>query len=162
MTSAPSVRWTPQAHLHLTLKFLGEQPVGTADAVVAAIDSVASRHAPFRLDVSGLGAFPNRGRPRVVWAGVAAEPRVELLYHDVEIACAALGLPLEGRAFRPHVTLGRADRLATDELGALDAAARAARVAVASHISSVDLMRSELTARGARHERVAAAVLGGA
>ena len=32
---------------------------------------------------------------------------LELLVHRVERACAGLGFPVEGRPFRPHVTLGR-------------------------------------------------------
>ena len=39
--------------------------------------------------------------------GVAQEPRLELLHHDVEVACGQLGVETEGRPFRPHLTLAR-------------------------------------------------------
>jgi 2'-5' RNA ligase len=156
------VRWTREPQLHLTLKFLGEQDAETAAAVAARVGEVARRHAPLTLEIAGLGAFPNRTRPRVVWAGVVPDPKLELLHHDVELACAALGLPVEGRAFRPHLTLGRVGRSDAAELQSLAVAARAAHVAVSSLITTVDLMSSELTSRGAQHACVAAAPLGGA
>lgn len=158
--AAPTVRWTAERSLHLTLRFLGEQPEALAERLTVDLHRVASRHAAFPIELTGLGAFPNRRRPRILWAGIAAEPRLELLYHDVALACDAVGLSPEGRAFRPHVTIGRADRAAPAELAGLDRAARAARVALTSHVTSVDLMRSELTPGGARHSRIAAARLG--
>jgi RNA 2',3'-cyclic 3'-phosphodiesterase len=158
--AAPTVRWTPDAQLHLTLRFLGEQPPDVADRVGEGVGRVARAHLAFPIEIAGLGAFPDRRRPRVVWAGVAREPRLELLYHDVEVACVDAGVPVEGRAFRPHVTIGRADRIAPAELPRLDRAARDTHLALTSHVDSVHLMRSDLTARGARHSRVASAPLG--
>jgi len=42
--------------------------------------------------------------------GCHADPGLELLQHGVEQAFGPLGFPTEARAFRPHVTLGRAAR----------------------------------------------------
>ena len=67
---------------------------------------IAARYGPIPLALRGLNAFPNLRRPRVVWLGVSADPKLELLHHDVEAACAELGHPLAGRTYRPHVTLG--------------------------------------------------------
>ena len=157
-----AVTWLDDDHLHLTLKFLGEQPDASVGPLRAALDAAVSPHAAFTLDVGGMGAFPNLRAPRVVWMGVSQDPKLELLQHDVERACEALGFPLDARAFRPHITLGRTrDRVARDDARAIAAAARGVRFHASAPARSVDLMQSELGPRGARHTVLAALALGG-
>src|SRR3989475_1699992 len=55
--------------------------------------------------------FPDFQRPRVVWVGIAPEPALELLQHQVEREFAPLGFPTEARAFRPHLTDRKSTRL---------------------------------------------------
>jgi 2'-5' RNA ligase len=86
---------------------LGEQPEERVADIEAAIAGVAALHRELLMTVGGLGAFPNFRRARIVWMGVEHEPRLELLHHDVELACERLGFELEGRPFRPHLTLAR-------------------------------------------------------
>src|ERR687893_71978 len=100
------VSWVAEESLHITLKFLGEQPAASVEDLRATLAGVAARCPPLTLRLGGVGAFPSLRAPRVVWLGVEREPQLELLHHDVEIACASLGHELDGRAFRPHVTLG--------------------------------------------------------
>lgn len=82
-TTAPDVRWTPPERLHLTLKFLGEQPPETVDRLKPAMDAIAARHRPMDLVIDGVGALPNFRRARVVWVGVGPNKKLELLYHDL-------------------------------------------------------------------------------
>jgi 2'-5' RNA ligase len=145
--AAPDLRWSAAPRLHLTLKFLDEQAESAVPRVSAAIDAVAAKHFGFDLRVGGdehvVGAFPNFRRPRVVWIGVTNDPRLELLHHDVELACESLGFALEGRPFRPHVTLARvADRVDATVLKRLDKAAKTVEFDAESAVVSVDLMKS--------------------
>src|SRR4051812_29843464 len=105
--SAPELSWVDESKIHLTLKFLGEQDESAIERVARAVDLVAYAHRSFDMRLGGVGAFPNFRRARVVWMGIAPEPRLELLHHDTEVACEELGFELEGRAFRPHLTLAR-------------------------------------------------------
>src|SRR4051794_41692980 len=89
------------------MKFLGDVDDAGAERLVAAADGVAARHRPFELTLGGVGAFPNFRRARVVWMGVESEPRLELLHHDLETVCSDAGFEVEGRPFRPHITLAR-------------------------------------------------------
>jgi 2'-5' RNA ligase len=136
--AGPDVRWVDESKLHLTLKFLGEQPESLVAPLSAALDKAAAQSRALDLQFGALGAFPNFRRPRVVWLGVAPDPKLELLHHDVEVACGTLSLPLEGRPFRPHVTLGRVDKAD----GALRQAARGIRVREVSAVNSIDVMLS--------------------
>src|SRR5262249_51406134 len=104
------VRWVDESKLHLTLKFLGEQPETLVTPLSAALDQAAGKSRELDLQFGSIGAFPNFRRPRVVWLGVAPDPKLELLHHDIEVACETLGLGIDGRPFRPHVTLGRVNK----------------------------------------------------
>ena len=150
------VAWVRPEGLHLTLKFLGEAEEPRVAEVAAALGGVAAAHATVRVGVGGVGAFPSLARPRVVWAGVEATPRLELLQHDVEAACATLGFEVEGRAFRPHVTLGRVrPGAAVESLRALAEAASRCTPHAEVMVPTLDLMASTLMPGGARHDAVA-------
>jgi 2'-5' RNA ligase len=100
--------------------------------------------------VGGFGVFPDFRRPRVVWAGIEAEPGLEILQHRVEQEFAPLGFPPEARAFRPHVTLGRARREARPrDFAALEGALARLEFAQTVVVSAVDLMQSMLRSGGA-------------
>ena len=137
--AGPDVRWVDESKLHLTLKFLGEQPESLVAPLSAALDTAAGQSRELDLQFGAIGAFPNFRRPRVVWLGVAPDPKLELLHHDVEVTCETLGLSVEGKPFRPHVTLGRVEK---DDGRALREAARGLRVREFSTVNSVDLMLS--------------------
>lgn len=150
------VKWVQPEGLHLTLKFLGDVDDATEDVVRAALVRAAGGGPTPRavtLSLQGFGVFPDAGRPRVFWAGIDAESALELLQHRVERELEPLGFPLEGRPFRPHVTLGRAGRDARPGVlapaaTALEALAFAETVAV----ETIDLMRSTLQRGGAVYD----------
>lgn len=154
--AAPDLRWSDASRLHLTLKFLDEQPETAVKPLTDAIDAVAAKHFAFEMRVGDgeqtVGSFPNFRRPRVVWMGVANDPRLELLHHDVEVACEQLGFELDGRPFRPHLTLVRVkDRIDATVLRRLEQAAKKVVVDAESAVASVDLMQS-VTGVDARYE----------
>jgi RNA 2',3'-cyclic 3'-phosphodiesterase len=103
-----NARWVRIEGLHVTLKFIGEAPAEKIDAIKAALAAVPTR-ALVPINFRGLGFFPNERRPRVLWAGIEAGTELARLTASVEAALAALGIPLEERAFSPHLTLARFD-----------------------------------------------------
>jgi 2'-5' RNA ligase len=157
---APDFSWTAYHKLHLTLRFLGEQPADAPGMIAPAMDAVATAHRAFPMRLRQVGAFPNFRRARVVWLGVEPEPRLELLHHDVELACERLGFGLEGRPFRPHVTLARV-RGAPGE-GVMRPFARLAKRVDFDRevmVEQIDLMHSTATGNGTAYERLHAAPL---
>ncbi|MGH7638622.1 MAG: 2'-5' RNA ligase family protein, partial [Gemmatimonadaceae bacterium] len=95
-----------------------------------------------------------------VWMGVGRDPRLELLHHDVEVACQQMGFELEGRAFRPHLTLARVrERTAEDELRRLSRVSKRVSFESESAVDAIDLMRSNIGREGSRYERLHSAVL---
>ena len=158
---APKLAWVREPQLHLTLKFLGDHTEGVANQVADAMKRVAEANRAVEVELGGLGAFPNFQRPRVVWMGVTPAPKLELLHHDVECAASELGFSLDGRPFRPHLTLARVKPRSADRATwrALGEAAKEIDYAAEVTVSSIDLMHSELSPAGARYRLVASAQL---
>jgi len=111
------VRWLDPEQQHLTLRFIGELDNGRLEEVAETLAVVEGW--PFDLGLEGLGHFPPRGEPQVLWVGVAKSPELAGLKRRIDRTLAAVGLPPEGRKFTPHVTLARVraplsrERLAT-------------------------------------------------
>jgi 2'-5' RNA ligase len=106
----PELRATAEADLHLTLVFLGERSPASALAVAERLAEL-SWAGPVRLQIRGLGVFPSRGAPRVVWAGVEdPSGRAAALQRSLaESMQDLLGLAPEP-SWLPHVTLARPRR----------------------------------------------------
>jgi 2'-5' RNA ligase len=158
--AAPELAWVQEPLLHLTLKFLGEQPPEVVDRLQNTLTAIGSRHRELVMELAGFGAFPNFRRARVVWIGITPEGRLELVHHDLEVACEQLGFELEGRPFRPHLTLARVKRpLAEPEARALARAAKAVDFSTEFVVQSIDLMRSQLSSNGPTYTTLVSAPL---
>lgn len=101
----PGARWVAPENLHLTLRFVGE--VGRDDALDIHQALGRVRAEPFDLTISGLGAFETGSKVRVLWAGVAREPRLLALQDRVDSALTRAGVAIDRRKFKPHITLAR-------------------------------------------------------
>jgi len=155
------VRWASAEILHVTVKFLGDVERTQLVEAARAVEETAARREPWEAELAGLGWFPPRGRPRVVWAGVeAGRVRLIELAEGVEEALEPLGFPPESRRFHPHVTLGRVR--SSGDLSALTAALkeRGDRRFGTFEVDSVITFESELRPQGPIHTVVARARLG--
>jgi 2'-5' RNA ligase len=158
---APALAWVRADNLHLTLRFLGGvEPAALARVEEAMHVAATSVGTPFPIELGGLGSFPAAGPPRVVWAGVTVGGQgLAALHGALEAALVARGIPGEGRAFHPHVTLARArERRGGAHLaGLLGPGPRFGQMRVAA----LHLVRSELGPGGSRYSVLAEAPLGG-
>jgi 2'-5' RNA ligase len=158
------VRWARSEGRHLTLKFLGDTDLTLRAALGESLAEVAARAARLTLQVSGLGTFPPRGAPRIIWAGLETDGEgLSTLARSVERAMVELGFPPERRPFRAHVTLGRV-RPRTRVPGALrgQIEEEGRRLHLAPFLAdAMVLFRSHLEPSGARYEILQRWPLGG-
>jgi 2'-5' RNA ligase len=102
---AANARWMRPESLHVTLKFIGEQPEPVVDQIKQALSNVSASAAEIRF--RGYGFFPTARSARVFWVGIEAGPQLATLAAAIDDKTAALGIPKEDRAFSPHLTLAR-------------------------------------------------------
>ncbi len=151
-----AVRWVSPENVHLTLRFLGDTDPDQVAGLAAALRQVASAHRGFVVALDGVGCFPNARRPRVIWAGLSdPELRLDRLQRDVERAVRACGWPREGRAFAPHLTLGRVREGAPAPAGEWLPSIEPAPLPV----RELRLVESQLAPAGAIYRTLAAASL---
>ena len=104
-TGLRNARWLGEDSLHLTLAFIGEVDGSAQRRVEAALAGVT---APIlRIELHGLGCFPPRGAPRVLWTGASPKEDLASLAQAVRRALVRAGLRPERRRFTPHVTIAR-------------------------------------------------------
>ena len=106
---APRARitWVPVQRLHLTVRFIGEVDEDRAAAIGRVLEARLEA-APFELSIDHAGAFPERGRPRVLWAGISHGIQgLQTLEREVSARLYSCGLAREERPYRPHLTLAR-------------------------------------------------------
>lgn len=102
------IKWVERRNLHLTLKFLGDVDADQVAALKPLLSAEAARWKPFRLQYGGIGTFPERGVPRVVWAGATGDlERLAGLASAVERHAESVGVPRERHPFVAHLTIGR-------------------------------------------------------
>ena len=153
LTPIPSARWVKRQQMHLTLFFLGETD-RLAD-IQTALAGIEAR--PFELTLTGVGRFPKRRKqpPRVLWAGIDAEPALTQLHHQVTTALTDIGFEAEDRPFSPHITLARLKtREPLPEVDAFLSAYRAFHTPAIA-ITEFVLFSSVLAPQGARYQREA-------
>ena len=102
---ARDARWVQPESLHVTLKFIGEQPEAAVDPIKLALGDIRAEVA--QVQFRGYGFFPTAKSPRVFWVGLESTPQLALLASAVDEKTASLGIQKEDRAFSPHLTLAR-------------------------------------------------------
>jgi len=102
------VRWLKPGSIHLTLKFLGNIHLAQVEDIALAVAEEVRDQPPITLGAAGLGAFPSRRKPRVIWIGMEGEvQRLTRIQARIEDALEPLGFVREKRPFQPHLTIGR-------------------------------------------------------
>ncbi|MGE5127521.1 MAG: RNA 2',3'-cyclic phosphodiesterase [Betaproteobacteria bacterium] len=140
--------------IHLTLRFLGLSSPARLERLRPQLAAAAAACPPCEARVRGVGTFPDRGSPRVLWLGIELAEPLLVLQADCERAARAAGFDPEPRAFRAHLTLGRwRERAPRPELPEVDLGR--------TRLDTLTLFRSELRPDGAVYTPLARFPLAG-
>jgi len=145
----PGARWVKEGQIHLTLRFIGGVDDGVFQGIREGLGDIKS--SSFAMRLVGLGFFPPRKQPHVLWAGADPVEPVVALANRVESVLVRLGLEPEGRKFSAHVTIARLRDTPLAEVSRY----LADNVLFASSEFEVDafhLYSSVLTSNGAIHQ----------
>jgi 2'-5' RNA ligase len=103
---APDARWMSSESLHVTMKFIGEQPDAMVHQIEASLHTM--HNGPFQIGFSGCGFFPTPRAARVFWIGIHADEALGKLAKTIDDSLEKIGIAKENRIFSPHLTLARA------------------------------------------------------
>jgi len=141
---AISGRKVPEENLHLTLVFLGTQETRRLEDLAEALEVL--RPPPVTVHLTGLDVLAGFKSSRHLVATVEPETGLTKLQDAVERAARRVGMALERRRFRPHVTLVR---------DCLDPSLPPWTPVPAASAHSVSLFRSTLKRHGAEYDALA-------
>jgi len=147
-----AIRWVDPENLHITLWFVGEVKDDRLEALTSATQAQYATEA-FRLELSGTGAFPPSGSPRVLWIGLTAGvEHLRSIYAELGRRLAALGLEPERREYSPHLTIARIKDIERRDAASMRGALKMPTDLFATDVRAVTLFRSRLSPKGARYE----------
>jgi 2'-5' RNA ligase len=158
---APHARitWIPAERLHITVRFIGNTDDASATAIRSVLEPALTVRA-FDLTLSGIGAFPRTGAPRVLWTGVGTgSDSLAAVEREVTTRLQQVGVGPEPRDYRPHLTLARirdADGLTSSRL--CDGLAE--QIVGTTRVEAITLFESRLSPKGPAYLAVHTTPLG--
>lgn len=106
--STLDVRWVKVDNIHLTVVFMGNTKTEDIKPIGDAIQKVCLKYGSFYISLKGMGCFPNRRNPRVLWLGLNGDlERMSHFRDALQKYLKSYGVKEEKRRFKPHLTLGR-------------------------------------------------------
>jgi RNA 2',3'-cyclic 3'-phosphodiesterase len=147
--------WVQPDRMHLTLLFFGSADAVLEERIRSALAQPVGE-SPFNLTFRGLGFFPERGSPRVLWLGIR-DGLAELRRIQKILEHASAAPPEREGPFTPHLTLARfrdrVPRAKIAEIADIQASAGPSR------IDRVTLYESRLSPAGPTYLPLAEALL---
>ncbi len=93
-------------NIHVTVRFLGDITPDIVEKVYEKMQQI--KFAPFSVQISGLGAFPDVRYPRIVWAGITeGAEQLKSIFNQLEPMLQELGFAPESKGFNAHLTVAR-------------------------------------------------------
>ena len=93
-------------NIHYTIRFLGDTQIEKIQDIREQLENI--KFDPFDIEVAGIGAFPNKYRPRIIWVGMKLnEDQVIDLKLAIDDSLEELGYQSEKRKYTPHATIAR-------------------------------------------------------
>jgi len=103
--------WTNPSNGHITLFFLGATPEQQVPILEQMIDKAFNEVQPITCQLSGVGVFPDKGRPRVLWMGLENLQPLFPAYGLLGDLLLKSGFLFDPKPLNPHLTLARVKSL---------------------------------------------------
>ena len=105
-------------NMHITLRFFVEIDARDIEGLIETLSDI--HFTPFDVSVKGLGAFPNPGNVRILWAGIDEGAGVIRLGKKMIDSALIPSYGSDEQNFHPHITIARVkgqyDRLTLKKL----------------------------------------------
>lgn len=101
------IRWVRTDHLHITLQFIEEIKIEHIPNLIEKVRHELKDKRSIHIKINNIDLIPNSYKPRVISLKVTPEDAIADLSKCLGRAISQMGYPIEKRAFRAHLTLGR-------------------------------------------------------
>jgi 2'-5' RNA ligase len=105
------IRWTNPENIHITLSFLGDTEEKRIKDINSMLKHKCEGAGSVELFIKGSGVFRNVNDPRIIWIGIEPSEKLLNLNSNIMKGLTELGIKIENRPFKPHLTIGRIKRL---------------------------------------------------
>ncbi len=103
------VRTSNVNQLHITLRFLGDVDEERIEEIGDIVSEAVSDIPKGRLNLEGLGTFPNERNPKILWVGIDTPIPLAHIAEVLSVKFGKAGIPFDEKPFKPHITVGRID-----------------------------------------------------
>lgn len=110
-----NIRWVPSHQWHFTLAFLGETSYENEVKVKSILSSLVAGIRAFDIRFDGIGLFPHKRNPKVIWVGIEKSPLIESIANDIQQQLKIGGVEYDAKPFVPHLTIGRVKQFMNPE-----------------------------------------------
>lgn len=157
------VKWVEKQSLHVTLKFLGDVEESAVSAISSCLAKMTEKLAPFSFRVQGVGVFPNKEKPHILWTGIeGAREILPSLARNLDTEMKRFGIASEEKEFSPHITIGRVKRFAEIPLASIHTFLQHKDLGLGEvQVKSILLFKSELFPEGPIYTSLSEALLKG-
>ena len=138
-------------NIHFTLRFLGDTSLTRIDEIKSCLSKIKIE--PFEIMVYGVGAFPTKRKPRVIWIGTTQNAdRICNLKMEIDTHLEELGYQSEKKKFTPHATIARVRYIKDAEKLANNLDGLANQPIGTMFVSKFNMKKSTLTSSGSIYE----------
>lgn len=107
--SRQDIRWVAENNRHLSLAFLGDQPISRVDNLLRRFAETYQQEKQFRYRLSSLNRFPD-SRGRIIALTDEPDRCLDNLFQITLKLLQKINIEIDRKKFRPHITLGRIRR----------------------------------------------------
>jgi 2'-5' RNA ligase len=153
--SIEGVSWVKPANSHITLKFLGATKIEKINEINEKLKFISLRHRAFEMSVEGVGCFPEKRSPRVIWTAIGkGSAEIINLVGDIDTHLFSLGIVKGDKKYVPHISVGRVKRL-SNKIQAISSIEKLSGFQIGTmFVNNFSLMQSDLKKEGPVYTRL--------
>ncbi len=103
-----NVKLVKEHNMHLTIHFFGETDEVALKSIISVMENISLPRSKMELALGGLGFFPPRGNPRVIFVDIDTGREVVYRFHEVFAKLIEeKGFKLDSKPFQTHITVAR-------------------------------------------------------
>lgn len=104
----PFKSWVHQDDYHITLAFLGYvEETEKLNQLKKIVKEAVSVYSPFQMKLKGIDIFGKKESPRILWISLEESKGLADLQQKIYRVCHDIGIVLDSKPFRPHITIAR-------------------------------------------------------